>query len=128
LIRLNLVLDTLCIGIPRGRKYPAQSQGFHGACLLSYMLLLVVPFSWVAAVDLTPAKDRPYVGNSGDNSVLMLALEYNGIGRLDTDMARNIGKSSGLFPQGVNAPPGGGPGGRGGPGGSVPPQGGGTGG
>jgi 4-amino-4-deoxy-L-arabinose transferase-like glycosyltransferase len=34
------------------------------------------------AVDLTPAGQRPYVGSSGDNSELSLALGYNGLGRL----------------------------------------------
>jgi hypothetical protein len=38
---------------------------------------------WVAAVMLTPAADRPSVGGSTNNSILQLALGYNGLGRLD---------------------------------------------
>ncbi|MGH9170657.1 MAG: glycosyltransferase family 39 protein [Acidimicrobiales bacterium] len=38
---------------------------------------------WVAAVQLTPARDRPYVGGSTDNSELNLIFGYNGFGRLD---------------------------------------------
>ncbi len=38
--------------------------------------------SWAVAVDLTPASARPYVGSSGDNSALNLALGYNGAERL----------------------------------------------
>jgi 4-amino-4-deoxy-L-arabinose transferase-like glycosyltransferase len=45
-------------------------------------LLLVVSLSWVVAVDLTPASQRPYVGSTQDNSELSLALGYNGIERL----------------------------------------------
>jgi 4-amino-4-deoxy-L-arabinose transferase-like glycosyltransferase len=37
---------------------------------------------WVLAVQLTPAHSRPYIGGSTDNTVLDLALGYNGINRL----------------------------------------------
>ncbi|HUN36493.1 MAG TPA: glycosyltransferase family 39 protein [Trebonia sp.] len=38
---------------------------------------------WVAIAQLTPASARPYFGGSTDNSVLQLAIGYNGLGRLD---------------------------------------------
>jgi 4-amino-4-deoxy-L-arabinose transferase-like glycosyltransferase len=37
---------------------------------------------WVLVVPLTPASARPYIGGSTDNTVLDLALGYNGINRL----------------------------------------------
>lgn len=37
---------------------------------------------WVLAVQLTPTSARPYIGGSRDNTVLDLALGYNGINRL----------------------------------------------
>jgi 4-amino-4-deoxy-L-arabinose transferase-like glycosyltransferase len=37
---------------------------------------------WVLAVQLTPASARPYIGGSTDNTVLDLALGYNGIDRI----------------------------------------------
>jgi 4-amino-4-deoxy-L-arabinose transferase-like glycosyltransferase len=37
---------------------------------------------WVAVVALVPASSRPYVGGSTDDSVLELALGYNGLSRL----------------------------------------------
>jgi 4-amino-4-deoxy-L-arabinose transferase-like glycosyltransferase len=37
---------------------------------------------WVAVVQLWPASSRPYIGGSTDNSVLELALGYNGLSRL----------------------------------------------
>ncbi|WP_327585761.1 glycosyltransferase family 39 protein [Nonomuraea sp. NBC_00507] len=38
---------------------------------------------WLLAVALVPASERPYIGGSQTNSVLGLALGYNGIGRLN---------------------------------------------
>jgi 4-amino-4-deoxy-L-arabinose transferase-like glycosyltransferase len=37
---------------------------------------------WVLAVQLTPPADRPWIGGTRDDSVLSLALGYNGLGRL----------------------------------------------
>jgi 4-amino-4-deoxy-L-arabinose transferase-like glycosyltransferase len=37
---------------------------------------------WVAIVELWPADGRPYIGGSTTNSVLQLALGYNGLGRV----------------------------------------------
>ena len=37
---------------------------------------------WVAAVMLTPAADRPYIGGSQDNNLLNLIFGYNGFGRI----------------------------------------------
>ena len=48
-------------------------------------LLIVVSLSWAAIVDLTPADSRPYIGSSSTNSVIELALGYNGIQRLTGD-------------------------------------------
>lgn len=46
------------------------------------LLLAAVSLSWALAVDLTPAGQRPYVGSSGNNSVLSLIVGYNGLERL----------------------------------------------
>ncbi|WP_308168856.1 glycosyltransferase family 39 protein [Nonomuraea sp. NEAU-A123] len=45
--------------------------------------MLVSAGWWLVAVALVPAADRPYIGGSQTNSVLELALGYNGIGRLN---------------------------------------------
>ena len=45
-------------------------------------VLFVVSFAWVAAVDLTPAEDRPYVGSSENNTVTELIIGHNGLRRL----------------------------------------------
>jgi 4-amino-4-deoxy-L-arabinose transferase-like glycosyltransferase len=46
---------------------------------------------WVAIVELLPASVRPYVGGSQTNSVLELALGYNGFGRLTGDEVGSVG-------------------------------------
>ncbi len=53
-----------------------------GHLALATLLLLVVSFSWIVAVDLTPASQRPYVDSTQDNSELSLALGWNGVERL----------------------------------------------
>jgi len=53
-----------------------------GHLAVAGVVLLVVSFSWVVAVDLTPASQRPYVDSTQNNSEISLALGYNGIQRL----------------------------------------------
>ena len=50
--------------------------------------VLVAAGWWVAAVALTPAADRPYVGGSQNNSILNLIFGYNGFGRIDGQRER----------------------------------------
>jgi 4-amino-4-deoxy-L-arabinose transferase-like glycosyltransferase len=50
---------------------------------------------WVAAVMLTPASMRPYVGGSTDNSILQLAFGYNGFGRLTGNETGSVGGTGG---------------------------------
>jgi 4-amino-4-deoxy-L-arabinose transferase-like glycosyltransferase len=50
---------------------------------------------WIAIAQLTPAADRPYFGGSTDNSILELALGYNGFGRLDGSETGSIGGGGG---------------------------------
>ena len=46
---------------------------------------------WVAIAQLWPASSRPYFGGSTDNSILELALGYNGLGRLNGTETGSIG-------------------------------------
>ncbi len=50
---------------------------------------------WVAAVALTPAADRPYVGGSQNNSILNLIFGYNGFGRLTGNESGSVGGGAG---------------------------------
>jgi 4-amino-4-deoxy-L-arabinose transferase-like glycosyltransferase len=62
---------------------------------LAGVLLLAISLSWVVAVDLTPASQRPYVGSTQDNSELSLAIGYNGLERLIGGGLFGIGGGSG---------------------------------
>src|SRR6266699_3224604 len=74
-----------------------------GHLALDGVLLLAVSLSWVVAVDLTPASQRPYVGSTQDNSELSLALGYNGIQRLLGGFGGFGGASSAnSFPNGAS--------------------------
>ncbi|EFH81334.1 glycosyltransferase family 39 protein [Ktedonobacter racemifer] len=50
--------------------------------LLAGVVMVVLTLSWLVAVDLTPASQRPYVGSSQTNSEIELAFGYNGASRL----------------------------------------------
>ncbi|PQM49581.1 hypothetical protein C1Y40_00187 [Mycobacterium talmoniae] len=51
--------------------------------LLIGALTLIVSGGWfIALVSLWPTDSRPYIGGSTDNSLLQLALGYNGVGRV----------------------------------------------
>jgi 4-amino-4-deoxy-L-arabinose transferase-like glycosyltransferase len=51
---------------------------------IATVLLLAVSLSWPVVVDLTPADQRPYIGSSGDNTVMGLIFGHNGISRLES--------------------------------------------
>ncbi|HEY7891027.1 MAG TPA: glycosyltransferase family 39 protein [Solirubrobacteraceae bacterium] len=61
---------------------PGAIAARAGRLLAGGLVMLLVSFSWIAAVELTPAPQRPYVGSSTDNSELGLTFSYNGFGRL----------------------------------------------
>ncbi|MEW5808538.1 MAG: glycosyltransferase family 39 protein [Actinomycetota bacterium] len=73
------------------------------ALLAGAVAMVVTAGPFLALVSLWPADSRPYIGGSTDNSLLQLALGYNGIQRI-------AGRGGG---------PGGGPGPSGGPGGEA---------
>ncbi|WP_084525853.1 ArnT family glycosyltransferase [Nocardia vaccinii] len=58
-------------------------------------LAMVVSAGWyLALVALWPADSRPYIGGSQHNSVLELALGYNGVGRLTGDETGGLGNTN----------------------------------
>jgi 4-amino-4-deoxy-L-arabinose transferase-like glycosyltransferase len=52
-----------------------------GHVALSAVAVIVVSLSWMTAVSLVPAHDRPYVDGSCDNSVFSQVFLYNGLDR-----------------------------------------------
>lgn len=63
------------------------------------IVLVVVTFSWATIVDAVPQANRPYIGGSRTNSVLELALQYNGISRLEGMGGPGGGPGGGGQPQ-----------------------------
>ena len=54
------------------------------------LALVVSAGWWVAAVTLTPAADRPYIGGSQDNNLLNLIFGYNGFGRITGEESGSV--------------------------------------
>lgn len=50
--------------------------------VLATLLMLGVSLTWLMAVDLTPASQRPYLASTTRNSAIELAIEHNGLDRL----------------------------------------------
>src|SRR6202042_2266558 len=50
------------------------------------LVMGIASFAWIAAVELTPASQRPYVGSSTNNTELGLTFEYNGLGRVEGEV------------------------------------------
>jgi 4-amino-4-deoxy-L-arabinose transferase-like glycosyltransferase len=69
---------------------------------LAIAVLVAVSLSWAVAVDMVPADQRPFIGGSGDNTVMGLIINYNGIYR--------VGGGT-VSPGGSGGAPGGGTGG-----------------
>ena len=55
------------------------------------LAMIVAGGWWVAAVELTPASDRPYIGGSTDNNLFNLIFGYNGFGRLTGNETGSVG-------------------------------------
>jgi 4-amino-4-deoxy-L-arabinose transferase-like glycosyltransferase len=49
---------------------------------LAALVMVLVGGAWIAAVELTPAADRPWISGTSDNSALSLLFDYNGLGRV----------------------------------------------
>ncbi|HEX4716428.1 MAG TPA: glycosyltransferase family 39 protein, partial [Ktedonobacteraceae bacterium] len=74
--------------------------------VLATLILLIVSFSWIVAVDMVPASQRPYVDSTSDNSELSLTLGYNGIQRLLGTSQAGGGSEPGTTGSGsTSAPP-----------------------
>ena len=70
---------------------------------LATVLLVLVSLSWAAAVDMTPADQRPYIGSSADNTVMGLIFGHNTLARLGLRVPAGSSQGGGA-PQAGNAP------------------------
>jgi 4-amino-4-deoxy-L-arabinose transferase-like glycosyltransferase len=83
-----LVLVYLLAGPPKLGRRIIQS-------LYLGVATLVAGGWWVAAVELTPKADRPYVGGSTNDNLLNLIFGYNGFGRLSGNETGSVGGGAG---------------------------------
>ncbi len=83
-----LILPALAIMYLCASPHRLLTRIWH--LLVGVIVVLVVSFSWIIAVDLTPANARPFVSDSGTNSELSLAMGYNGFGRLATGLLSRL--------------------------------------
>jgi 4-amino-4-deoxy-L-arabinose transferase-like glycosyltransferase len=65
---------------------PSRWYRRTGMLAVAGLVIGVVSFAWIAAVELTPASQRPYVGSSDNNTELGLTFEYNGLGRVEGEV------------------------------------------
>ena len=61
---------------------------------LAGLVTVVISLSWMTAVSLVPAQDRPYVDGSANDSVYTQVFDYNGLGRLTGNWASIAGPPS----------------------------------
>jgi 4-amino-4-deoxy-L-arabinose transferase-like glycosyltransferase len=66
-------------------------KGRLGDLLLAGAAVVVSAGWYLALVELWPPSSRPYIGGSQHNSILELALGYNGLGRLTGDEVGGLG-------------------------------------
>jgi 4-amino-4-deoxy-L-arabinose transferase-like glycosyltransferase len=64
---------------------------------LAGLVTAVVSLSWMTAVSLIPAQNRPYVDGSADDSVYTQVFDYNGLGRLAGNWVNVAGPPSPLL-------------------------------
>jgi 4-amino-4-deoxy-L-arabinose transferase-like glycosyltransferase len=62
---------------------------------IASVAFVLVAGAWVALIDLTPASQRPYVGNSTNNTAQSVVFGYDGFGRLTGSTSRPGGQLRG---------------------------------
>src|SRR5262249_57104414 len=88
MLQAYLVLPALWLAYALAAPLSWHRRAGHLA--LATAVLLIISFSWVAILDLTPADSRPYLGARRTNSALSLALGYNGLGRRTQALAARL--------------------------------------
>jgi 4-amino-4-deoxy-L-arabinose transferase-like glycosyltransferase len=61
---------------------------------LAGLVTAVISLSWMTAISLVPAQDRPYVDGSANDSLYTQVFDYNGLGRLTGNWATVAGPPS----------------------------------
>jgi 4-amino-4-deoxy-L-arabinose transferase-like glycosyltransferase len=83
-----MVLPALAVGYLVAA--PAQLRRRVAQLLVAGVVCAAVSLSWVALVTLVPAKDRPYVDGSTDNSAVAMVFGYNGLERFGIHVTGSV--------------------------------------
>jgi len=67
------------------------------------IVMLAVSLSWVALYTFTPARDRPYVDGSTDNSAIAMVFGYNGLERFGITVKGAVTTGPGVTTSGTGA-------------------------
>lgn len=81
MLEAYLIVPALAVGWLVGANTTIARR--LGGLAAAGLVLLMVSSLWVGLVAITPADQRPYIGGSATNSALELALDYNGLDRLE---------------------------------------------
>ncbi|MFI6096502.1 ArnT family glycosyltransferase [Lentzea sp. NPDC051213] len=93
MLQAFLVLPAFTLVYLLAAHAPLRRKLWH--LLVASGAIVVSAGWWIAAVALWPAAARPYIGGSTTNSVLELALGYNGLARLASEDSAKAGGGNG---------------------------------
>lgn len=72
--------------------------------IITMIIVVIVSFTWVFAVDLYPSDSRPYVDSSTNNTVMELIIGHNGLERIYGQGSSSGGNRDGNSPGNMGAP------------------------
>jgi 4-amino-4-deoxy-L-arabinose transferase-like glycosyltransferase len=94
-----MILPALALGYLVGAPTPMRRRLWHLA--VAGIVMLAVSLSWIALFTFTPAKDRPYVDGSTDNSALAMVFGYNGLERFGISVTGAVTSGPGVTSGGL---------------------------
>jgi 4-amino-4-deoxy-L-arabinose transferase-like glycosyltransferase len=80
MLEAYLIVPAFAVAYLLAAPVPWRVRILH--LLTAGVLMVLVSFAWIVAVDLTPAASRPYIGSSYRNAEIDLVFAYNGLQRL----------------------------------------------
>jgi 4-amino-4-deoxy-L-arabinose transferase-like glycosyltransferase len=89
-----MVLPALAIGYLVAAPAPVRRR--LGQLGVATVVMLAVSLSWIALYTFTPAKDRPYVDGSTNNSAISMVFGYNGLERFGISVPGSVTSGPGV--------------------------------
>jgi 4-amino-4-deoxy-L-arabinose transferase-like glycosyltransferase len=89
-----MVLPALAIGYLFAAPAPLRRRLWQLG--VAGVVMLAVSLSWIALYTFTPAKDRPYVDGSTNNSAIAMVFGYNGLERFGISVKGSVTSGPGV--------------------------------